>query len=115
MVAENPVSPVLHQEIPPALVYEVLNGRPLYYRGYKEVLSGPSTLESVMGSSDSQGAIVSLSNAVVWNGIDRKRYRTVSNETGLQFGKGDHVSVDIGIFEKSLVPVLKGKYFDVSA
>ena len=73
MVAENPVSPVLHQEIPLALVYEVLNGRPLYYRGYKEVLSGTSTLESVMGSSDSQGAIVSLSNAVVWNGIDRKR------------------------------------------
>ena len=64
MVAENPVPPVLHQEIPPVLVYEVLNGRPLYYRGYKEVLS-VSTLESVMGSSDSQGAIVSLSNAVV--------------------------------------------------
>ena len=113
MIAESPVSPAPHQEIPPALIYEVLNGRPLYYRGYKDVLLGISTIESVMGSSDLQGAIVSLLNAVVWNGIDRSKYRTVSNETGLQLGKGNHVSVDIGIFEKSMVPVLKGKYFDV--
>ncbi|RYF51089.1 MAG: Uma2 family endonuclease [Cytophagaceae bacterium] len=113
MITENPVSHSSHQEVPNALVYEVLNGKPLYYRGYKDVLVGVSTIESVMGSSDLQGAIVSLLNAVIWNGIDRSKYRTVSNETGLQLGKGDYVSVDIGIFEKSLVPVLKGKYFDV--
>ncbi|MBO0950034.1 Uma2 family endonuclease [Fibrella forsythiae] len=113
MITENPVSHQAHQEIPNALLYEVLNGKPLYYRGYKDVLAGVSTIESVMGSSDLQGSIVSLLNAVIWNGIDRSKYRTVSNETGLQLGKGDYVSVDIGIFEKSLVPVLKGRYFDV--
>jgi Uma2 family endonuclease len=109
MVVEHPASP----PVPNALIYEVLNGKPLYYKGYKGVVEGVSTIESVMGSSDLQGAMVSLLNAVIWNGIDRSKYRTVSNETGLQLGKGNHVSVDIGLFERSLVPILTGKYFDV--
>lgn len=39
------------EAIPDYLVYEVLDGQPLYYKGYQEVLAGRQKLEDIMGSS----------------------------------------------------------------
>jgi hypothetical protein len=39
------------KKIPETLVYEVLNGRPLYRKGYKEVLRKNLNPENIMGSS----------------------------------------------------------------
>lgn len=42
-----------------SLVYEVLDGRPLYYRGYEDVLSGKKSPEEIMGSSSLQWVLAS--------------------------------------------------------
>jgi hypothetical protein len=39
------------QVISESLIYEQVNGKPLFYNGYKEVLSGKKSLESRMGIS----------------------------------------------------------------
>ncbi len=100
--------------IPSALIYEVLNGRPLYYRGYREVMEKNLNPESIIGSSDLQAILVSLINTHITVNRDKKRYITATNESGLHLAVGDNLSADIAIFEKEKLGQLKGKYFDTA-
>ena len=99
--------------IPESLIFETINGRPLYYEGYQDVVAGILKPEDIMGSSDLQSIIVAIIVGTLWNRIDRKLYQLASNESGLHIGPGDNLSADIAIFEKAAVGTLKGKYFDV--
>ncbi|MBO0937658.1 Uma2 family endonuclease [Fibrella sp. HMF5335] len=105
--------PVQTSAIPAQLVREVLNGRPLYYKGYREVLAGRVKPEDIMGSSDLQSFIVMAIAATIWNRIDRKKYKVASSEAGLHINLRNNFSADIAIFDKATLPALKGKYFDV--
>lgn len=105
---------VLTETIPESLIFETLNGRPLYYKGYREVLAGTLKAETIMGSSDLQGILVSLINTYITVNRDKKRYITSTNESGLHIAIGDNLSADIAIFEKASLGKLKGKYFDVA-
>ncbi len=95
------------------LVRETLNGRPLYYKGYRDVLEGRAQPQDIMGSSDLQSLIVTAIVATLWSSIDRKRYKLASSEAGLHIGKGNNFAADVAIFDKATLPALKGKYFDV--
>ena len=108
-----PEQAVSEQVIPTRLIREVLNGKPLYYKGYREVLQHRATPEEIMGSSDLQSIIVGILYGSLWNKIDRKQYRLVTSEAGLHLSKGNNLSADIAIFDKATLPPPKGKYFDV--
>lgn len=99
--------------IPEALIYETLNGRPLYYKGYRDVVAGTREPKDIMGSSDLQSVIVMILAGTLWNKVNRKIYQLTTNESGLHLGTGDNLSADIAIFEKASISKLKGKYFDV--
>lgn len=100
-------------KVPQSLVYEELNGRPLYYAGYRDVLEGRKTPEEIMGSSDIQAIVVGALHLYIGTHLDRKKYWITTNESGLHLKKGNNLSNDIAIFAKSDVPVLRGKYFSV--
>jgi Uma2 family endonuclease len=110
MLSERPKR---RPKVPGNLVYEELNGRPLYYAGYRDVLAGRKTPEEIMGSSDIQAIVVGAILGFIHANIDRKKYWITTNESGLHLKKGNNLSNDIAIFEKSDVPVLRGKYFTV--
>ncbi|GAB4028288.1 Uma2 family endonuclease [Spirosoma gilvum] len=99
--------------IPSSLVYEVLNGRPLYYRGYKEVLAKNLNPESVMGSSALQSILVSLIHSYIMLNRDKKKYIPVTNEAGVHLALTDNLSCDVAIFEKGTFEITT-KYFDVA-
>ncbi|WP_461112485.1 Uma2 family endonuclease [Spirosoma jeollabukense] len=99
--------------IPESLIYETMNGRPLYYKGYRDVIAGDLKPEAIMGSSDLQSIIVTILVGTLWSKINRKVYQLTTNESGLHLAVGDNLSADIAIFEKSALSKLKGKYFDV--
>ncbi|QIP17279.1 Uma2 family endonuclease [Spirosoma aureum] len=101
------------QQIPSYLIYETLNGRPLYRKGYKEVLAKRKTPGEIMGCSDLQAIIVSTLHLYLGNHINRKAYWVVTNEPGLHLKLGDNLSNDIALYEKEKVTV-KGKFFDVA-
>ena len=46
--------------IPKQLIYEKLNGRKLYRRGYQNVLNKTKTIQETMGCSSLQGIIISI-------------------------------------------------------
>ena len=49
----------LARKVPEYLIKEVLDGIPIYYKGYKAVLRKEKTLESIMGASGLHVIIVS--------------------------------------------------------
>lgn len=113
MVAEQPVSSAQTPVIPNALVYEILNGRPLYYRGYKNVLAGIRKPEDIVGSSSLQAIIVSLIHSFMMANRDKKKYLPVTNEAGVHIDLNDNLSCDVAIFEKGTFDITT-KYFDTA-
>lgn len=105
--------PLQTQAIPAALIYEVLNGRPLYYRGYREVMAQHLNPEYVMGSSSLQSILVTIINLYLGQVLNRKKYIPATNEAGLHLGANENLSCDIAIFDKSAFS-LTTKYFDTT-
>lgn len=114
-MATEAATPALEavQQIPSYLIYETLNGRPLYRKGYKDVLAKRKTPGEVMGCSDLQAIIVSALHAYLYSHANRKAYWVVTNEPGLHIQLGDNLSNNIALYEKEKV-TLKGKFFDVA-
>ncbi len=98
-VVENIIEPE-KLSIPSSLIYEEMDGIPVYYRGYRDVLSGKKTLEEIMSCSSLQAVLVSLINYFLGTQIDRKKYIIATNESGLHLAKGNNLANDIAIFEK---------------
>ena len=112
MIATHHQEQLGEEAIPSALVYEVLNGRPLYYRGYQEVIDKNLNPETVMGSSSLQSLLVSLIHAFIMNNRNRKKYLPFTNEAGVHLDLNNNLSCDVAIFEKGTFDV-NTKYFDV--
>lgn len=112
MVATPESTPTNTPVVPSYLVYEVLNGRPLYYRGYKEVMEKKLNPESILGTSSLQSLIVSLIHTYIMVHRDKKKYIPVTNEAGVHLDLKDNLSCDVAIFEKGTFAITT-KYFDV--
>jgi Uma2 family endonuclease len=97
--------------VPSYLIYEVLNGQPVYYRGYRDVLAGHTKAENIMGSSSLQAILVSLIHFFLMTQRDKKRYISVTNEAGVHLDLNSNLSCDVAIFEKETLQVTT-KYFN---
>ena len=102
-------------EIPKSLIYEMYDGKPMYYKGYKDVLNQLKTSEEIMGQSDIQYIIVNIILKNLFKNLDEEKYFVGSNETGFHLSKNNNISSDIVIFDNKTLQnrVNKGKYFDI--
>ncbi|MEZ0541264.1 Uma2 family endonuclease [Fibrella arboris] len=101
------------RNVPAALIYEQWVGKPVYYKGYHDVLAGKKTIEEVMSCSDLQGVLVALLTGYLYGQIDRKQYLLATNEIGLHLALNDNLCNDVVIYEKAKMDKLRGKYFDI--
>lgn len=99
------------RKVPKALIYEVLNGKTLYRKGYKDVLNKKLNPETIMGSSSLQAAIVSLLNTYLSNQLPE--YFSFTNEPGLHLALNENLSNDIALFLEEEVDSINDKYFNV--
>ncbi len=106
---------VLSEKVPDVLVYEEMDGRPIYYRGYRDVLANQKNPEDIMGCSDVQGIIISAVLEYLYQHVASDHYKIITNEIGLHLERGNNLSSDIAIYEKSTLQrtPLKNKYFDI--
>ncbi|MFN3851281.1 MAG: Uma2 family endonuclease [Spirosomataceae bacterium] len=88
------------RKIPSYLIYEVMDGKPIYYKGYKEVLSGEKTIDEIMPSSFFQSLIVMAISYFLKSKTGKKFY-VLSNEIGVSVAKKDSFANDIALFAKS--------------
>lgn len=87
------------RKIPDYLVYEVIDGNPIYYQGYKNVLSGKLKLEDIMGTSDVQGFFINLIKDHL-TPLLKKDYRVLAGELGVHLAFKDNLSVDVAIYRR---------------
>jgi|GEM_PF-92215 len=112
-----PEAPAGSQAIPAYLVKEVLDGLPLYYKGYKEILNGNKTLEEIMGCSSLQAEIIAGLLEFLYKNFDRSKYRIYTNEIGSHINHKNNISHDIAIFDKTVLTAdkINKRYTDVPA
>lgn len=91
------------RNIPESLIYEILDGRPFYRKGYRQVLNGTKTLEEIMPASTLQSAILSYLLRLVFRHFDEERYFVFTNEPGLHLNKRVNLAGDILIFDKKIL------------
>jgi len=87
------------------LIYEVIDRKPIYYKGYREVLNGTKKSSEIMGASTLQNTIIEYILRILFRGLDQKRYRIMTNERGLHLENKSNLSADIAIFETSKLPL----------
>ena len=98
------------------LVYEELNGRKLYRKGYKNVINQTKTIEEIMGCSSLQGTIVSVLLSFLYRNIEDLGYEIITNEIGLHVSLGNNLSSDIIIYNHNdfIQYRIDEHYFDVA-
>ena len=100
-----------------SLIYEVMDGKPLYYRGYEDVLAGRKTPEEIMGSSSLQWVLASYFMQVMIRQLNGKKYWFASNEAGVHIDHRNNLAHDVAIYDKQVLTPdkINTKYADVPA
>ena len=101
------------RKIPNQLIREKLQGKSLYYKGYKDVLLGNKQIEEITGSSSLQSILVMALGYFIKHRLDKAKYWLATNEVGLHLGHKNNLSTDLGIFLKEKV-TLNDRYFSVA-
>ncbi|MBO0936295.1 Uma2 family endonuclease [Fibrella sp. HMF5335] len=105
---------LVSRKVPASLMYEEIDGRPYYYRGYRSVISRRKTKEAITGASALQSAIVSLLIYILYKHLSFDDFLIATNEPGLHISKGSNLSNDIAVFDQASLPTpLDDKYFSV--
>jgi len=104
------------RKVPEALIYEVIDGEPLYYKGYKDVLCGKKTLEDIMGSSSLQFVLVHYLLGVMHRHLDEDAYYFATNEAGLHIDHKNNLANDIALYAVNVLTPdkISDKYADVA-
>ncbi len=105
----------LRAPVPEHLVYEIIDGQPIHYKGYREVLSGKKKTSDIMGSSKLQSLIVTYLVITLGSLLKKSNFRLLSSELGIHLDKRNNLSGDVVIFDKASLPVedIDGHYADV--
>ena len=117
MIALREPKPVKRppRNIPAYLVYEIMDGKPIYYHGYKEVLLNKKTFEEIRGASSLQSIIVYYLVSFIAKFIDEDKFTVLTGEAGLHLDHRNNLSNDVAIFDQVLLSPdkINKKYADV--
>ncbi len=102
------------QKIPDSLIWEVLDGKPLYRRGYMDVVKKLKTIEDIMGTSSYQSLITTYLSKILARQLDDNIYDYLISEPGVHLKYKDNISNDIAIFNRLSANQITKKYADYS-
>lgn len=102
-------------KIPESLIYEIMDGKPIYRKGYRDVLSGKKALEEIMGASTLQSVIVAYLVIQIGKFIDDDAYFVLTGESGVHIDHRNNLANDIAIYDQMVLTPAKisKKYADV--
>ncbi len=86
------------RKVPEALIYEIVDGRPIYYKGYRDVLNGKLNLEAVMSESSLQAWLKARLSSLLFAALEPKGYDILTGELGLILGKDARRGADLSIY-----------------
>ena len=99
VLAERKTEYPTKMRTPDVLIYEELQGRKLYRKGYEQFLNHTKTIEEIMGCSSLQGVLVSILLRYLYTHTDEDAYEIFTNEAGLHVSLGNNLSGDIILYD----------------
>jgi len=103
----------IQQQIPEELIYEMVKGKPIYYRDFRAYLNGDKHIDEIMGSSKLQSLIIAELIFLLRSFLGDE-YLIFTNEIGLQFSKKSWRAADIAVIKSDQVKALDNKYLEVA-
>jgi hypothetical protein len=103
------------RKIPEYLIWEVLDGQPLYRRGYKDVLRKLKTFEEIMGTSSYQSLISDYIIKILHRQLDDEKYDVLASEIGVHLTHRNNLSNDIAIYPLLAADKITKKYTNFPA
>ena len=100
---DKPKSRRYERKVPDALVYETMDGEPLYYRGYKDVMSGKKTIEEITGSSTLQFVLDNYFIRLLAQHLDEDGFYIAASEAGVHINHRDNMANDIAVYESGVL------------
>ncbi|MCF0056727.1 Uma2 family endonuclease [Dyadobacter sp. CY356] len=94
-------------EIPSVLIHEIIDGKPLYRKGYREVLAKTKKIEDIMGSSSLQFFIIDYVLRIIYKAVNEEKYIIATNEAGMHLDRRNNLAGDILIFDKNVLTIDK--------
>ncbi len=99
LVVEKKRKPKI-RKIPSYLVYEEMNGKPLPYKGYLDVLSGKKKFDEIRYNSSLKSVLTFTISSFIGNFITTNKNLIVTNNANLHIGVGENLVNDIAIYER---------------
>ncbi len=106
------LSPEEKRKLLKRLIYEKKNGKPIYYRNYKKVLSGELPWEAVMGSGYLQWRIIEVILGFLFRNLDLKKFAIATNEAGFFVSEDSWRNLDIAIFDREKLKEYEKKEYE---
>ena len=101
------------RRVPASLIKEVLDGQPIYYKGYRSVMYGHKNLEEIMGASSLQGLVILYIQRLLNKNLDEIMYLPMTGEIGLHLSNRNNLSGDIMLYHIGQIEKFTKRYFDV--
>ena len=99
------------------LIYETdASGKPIYYRGYREVLNGTIQPTDIMGASALQSYMVNILLDFLYSHPLKKKFMYLSSEISVQIAHKKWRSCDIAIYHRERLKDFNytNKYIDIA-
>jgi hypothetical protein len=101
------------RRVPASLIKEVLDGQPIYYKGYRSVMYGHKNLEEIMGASSLQSLIINFIQKILIKNLDDFNYLILTGEPGLHLSHRNNFSGNIVLYHIGQIEKFTKRYFDV--
>ncbi|WP_439582458.1 Uma2 family endonuclease [Dyadobacter bucti] len=95
------------KKIPSVLIHEIIDGKPYYLKGYRDVLAKTKKIEDIMGSSSLQAFLITYLTIWIGKQLDEDKYFILTNEAGLHLDKGNNLAGDLLIFDNKKLTIDK--------
>jgi hypothetical protein len=89
------------RKVPDYLIYELMDGKPIYYRGYRSVLNKTKKIEDIMGSSSLQAIIITHILSIIIKSLDEEEFWLMTNEAGVHIDHLNNLAGDIMLYQRS--------------
>lgn len=92
-------------KVPDYLIYEIMDGKPIHYRGYREVMAGKKTVDEIMGSTSLQSLVVTHLVILLGKQLDEDLFTVLSSEAGIHLNRRNNLAGDILTFDNETLPI----------
>jgi hypothetical protein len=94
-----------------------MDGKPLYYKGYKHAIKQDLPVESIRGINSYQAAIISHILSILFNVVDLEKYWLFPGNPGIYLNAENEIVASILVCTESELPAsrISTRYIDVPA